>query len=69
MFEGDGSSAFLGDEASFQKKEVELAKKLVSTERTKALTHDFGYVRIYIFVGELANSRMLLGLGGSFAKF
>lgn len=42
MFEGDGSSAFLGDEASFQKKEVELAKKLVSTETTKALNHDFG---------------------------
>ncbi|KAF3665679.1 hypothetical protein FXO38_09456 [Capsicum annuum] len=32
VFEGDGSSAFLGDEASFQKKEVELAKKLVSRE-------------------------------------
>ncbi|KAM3205935.1 pre-mRNA-splicing factor ATP-dependent RNA helicase DEAH7 [Capsicum annuum] len=35
VFEGDGSSAFLGDEASFQKKEVELAKKLVRRDGSK----------------------------------
>lgn len=29
MFDGDSSSIFLGDEASFQKKEAELAKRLV----------------------------------------
>lgn len=29
MFDGDNSSVFLGDEASFQKKEAELAKRLV----------------------------------------
>lgn len=29
MFDADNSSLFLGDEASFQKKEAELAKKLV----------------------------------------
>lgn len=28
-FDADSSSIFLGDEASFQKKEAELAKKLV----------------------------------------
>lgn len=29
MFDTDSSSFFLGDEASFQKKEAELAKRLV----------------------------------------
>lgn len=29
MFDADSSSFFLGDEASFQKKEAELAKRLV----------------------------------------
>ena len=32
MFDGGTSSFFLGDEASFQKKEAELAKKLVSAK-------------------------------------
>ncbi|KAJ9709800.1 hypothetical protein PVL29_001318 [Vitis rotundifolia] len=35
MFDGDTSSFFLGDEASFQKKEAELAKKLVRRDGTK----------------------------------
>lgn len=35
MFDADGSSIFLGDEASFQKKEAELAKKLVRKDGTK----------------------------------
>lgn len=30
MFDTDRSSLFLGDDASFQKKEAELAKRLVS---------------------------------------
>jgi len=30
LFDGDNSSLFLGDEASFQKKEAELAKRLVT---------------------------------------
>ena len=32
MVDGDASSFFLGDEASFQKKEADLAKKLVSSK-------------------------------------
>nr|KYP58462.1 Pre-mRNA-splicing factor ATP-dependent RNA helicase PRP16 [Cajanus cajan] len=35
MFDGDNSSLFLGDEASFQKKEAELAKRLVRRDGTK----------------------------------
>ncbi|KAJ7957590.1 Pre-mRNA-splicing factor ATP-dependent RNA helicase [Quillaja saponaria] len=35
MFESDSSSVFLGDEASFQKKEAELAKRLVRRDGTK----------------------------------
>ncbi|KAK7261573.1 hypothetical protein RIF29_27887 [Crotalaria pallida] len=35
MFDTDNSSAFLGDEASFQKKEAELAKRLVRRDGTK----------------------------------
>ncbi|XP_027339905.1 pre-mRNA-splicing factor ATP-dependent RNA helicase DEAH7 [Abrus precatorius] len=35
MFDGDNSSVFLGDEASFQKKEAELAKRLVRRDGTK----------------------------------
>lgn len=61
MFEGDGSSVFLGDEASFQKKEVELAKKLVSMEIQKSLIMLLAYIHIYMFVLELANSCMLRG--------
>lgn len=34
MFDGDSSSHFLGDEASFQKKEADLAKRLVSMDLT-----------------------------------
>jgi pre-mRNA-splicing factor ATP-dependent RNA helicase DHX38/PRP16 len=34
-FDGDSSSVFLGDEASFQKKEAELAKRLVRRDGTK----------------------------------
>ncbi|KAL5156794.1 Pre-mRNA-splicing factor ATP-dependent RNA helicase DEAH7 [Glycine soja] len=34
-FDGDNSSFFLGDEASFQKKETELAKRLVRRDGTK----------------------------------
>ncbi|KAG5114825.1 hypothetical protein AAZX31_13G323800 [Glycine max] len=34
-FDGDNSSLFLGDEASFQKKEAELAKRLVRRDGTK----------------------------------
>lgn len=29
VYDGDSNSAFLGDDASFQKKEAELAKRLV----------------------------------------
>lgn len=36
MFDADNSSLFLGDEASFQKKEAELAKRLV-TSRTSVI--------------------------------
>lgn len=32
MFDSDSSSHFLGDEASFQKKEAEMTKRLVSLE-------------------------------------
>ncbi|KAK8260864.1 hypothetical protein V6Z12_D13G147700 [Gossypium hirsutum] len=35
MFDADSSSLFLGDEASFQKKEAELAKRLVRRDGTK----------------------------------
>ncbi|GMN49209.1 hypothetical protein TIFTF001_018375 [Ficus carica] len=35
MFDADSSSFFLGDEASFQKKEAELAKRLVRKDGTK----------------------------------
>ncbi|GLU04060.1 hypothetical protein SLE2022_212260 [Rubroshorea leprosula] len=35
MFDGDSSSIFLGDEASFQKKEAELAKRLVRRDGTR----------------------------------
>ncbi|KAL9324599.1 hypothetical protein ACSQ67_009456 [Phaseolus vulgaris] len=35
LFDGDSSSLFLGDEASFQKKEAELAKRLVRGDGTK----------------------------------
>ncbi|BAT91804.1 hypothetical protein VIGAN_07043600 [Vigna angularis var. angularis] len=35
LFEGDSSSLFLGDEASFQKKEADLAKRLVRRDGTK----------------------------------
>ncbi|KAL1536945.1 RNA helicase [Salvia divinorum] len=35
VYDADGSSAFLGDEASFQKKEAELAKRLVRRDGTK----------------------------------
>ncbi|KAK8542519.1 hypothetical protein V6N13_136907 [Hibiscus sabdariffa] len=35
MFDADSSSFFLGDEASFQKKEAELAKRLVRRDGTK----------------------------------
>ncbi|KAL9322938.1 hypothetical protein ACSQ67_010991 [Phaseolus vulgaris] len=35
LFDGDNSSLFLGDEASFQKKEAELAKRLVRRDGTK----------------------------------
>ncbi|XP_057452509.1 pre-mRNA-splicing factor ATP-dependent RNA helicase DEAH7 [Lotus japonicus] len=35
MYEADNSSVFLGDEASFQKKEAELAKRLVRRDGTK----------------------------------
>lgn len=35
MFDTDNSSAFLGDEASFQKKEAELAKRLVFFQKQK----------------------------------
>ncbi|KAJ7945536.1 Pre-mRNA-splicing factor ATP-dependent RNA helicase [Quillaja saponaria] len=35
MFDSDRSSIFLGDEASFQKKEAELAKRLVRRDGTK----------------------------------
>lgn len=35
LFDGDSSSVFLGDEASFQKKEAELAKRLVRRDGTK----------------------------------
>ncbi|KAI3919309.1 hypothetical protein MKW98_030445 [Papaver atlanticum] len=34
LFDGDSSSAFLGDEASFQKKKAEVAKKLVRKDGT-----------------------------------
>lgn len=66
MFDGDGSSAFLGDEASFQKKEVELAKKLVSTESTQALIHDFG-ICSHLYVCE--RSSKLSGVSGTRWKF
>ncbi|KAF8390619.1 hypothetical protein HHK36_025146 [Tetracentron sinense] len=35
MFDADSSSVFLGDDASFQKKEAELAKKLVRKDGTR----------------------------------
>ncbi|KAI4340648.1 hypothetical protein MLD38_025461 [Melastoma candidum] len=35
IYDGDGSSVFLGDEASFQKKEAELAKRLTRRDGTK----------------------------------
>lgn len=35
MFDGDRSSVFLGDEASFKKKEADLAKRLVRRDGTK----------------------------------
>ncbi|KAL2233714.1 UNVERIFIED_CONTAM: Pre-mRNA-splicing factor ATP-dependent RNA helicase DEAH7 [Sesamum indicum] len=35
MYDADGSSFFLGDEASFQKKETELAKRLVRKDGSK----------------------------------
>ncbi|KAG6394384.1 hypothetical protein SASPL_144968 [Salvia splendens] len=35
VYDADGSSAFLGDEASFHKKEAELAKRLVRRDGTK----------------------------------
>ncbi|XP_042025035.1 pre-mRNA-splicing factor ATP-dependent RNA helicase DEAH7-like [Salvia splendens] len=35
VYDADSSSAFLGDEASFQKKEAELAKRLVRRDGTK----------------------------------
>lgn len=35
IYDGDSSSAFLGDEASFQKKETELAKRLVRRDGTQ----------------------------------
>ncbi|XP_056168312.1 pre-mRNA-splicing factor ATP-dependent RNA helicase DEAH7-like isoform X2 [Syzygium oleosum] len=35
MFDGDSSSVFLGDEASFQKKEADLAKRLIRRDGTE----------------------------------
>ncbi|XP_010549285.1 PREDICTED: pre-mRNA-splicing factor ATP-dependent RNA helicase DEAH7 isoform X2 [Tarenaya hassleriana] len=35
MFDGDSSSVFLGDEASFQKKEAELAKRLIRKDGSR----------------------------------
>ncbi|KAI4304917.1 hypothetical protein MLD38_040374 [Melastoma candidum] len=35
IYDGDGSSVFLGDEASFQKKEAELAKRLTRRDGSK----------------------------------
>lgn len=39
MFDVDNTSFFLGDEASFQKKETELAKRLVSSFSFVLITH------------------------------
>lgn len=59
MFDSDSASFFLGDEASLQKKEAELAKRLVFLF-TNYLTYCFDYISLDSTCVEIAISHEAL---------